>query len=138
MSARGAEGGAHPLFRAGIEHFNAGRYYEAHEDWEDLWRTLEGTDRLFVQALIQASVALHHLLRGNLAGARQLARSTFSKLALIPSSMWGVDCEALGADLAAVLDPVLRSGGPEPPAGAGGLPRIRLRVDSARPGPGDS
>jgi hypothetical protein len=121
---------ADPLFKEGIEHFDAERYYEAHESWEDLWRTLEGQDRLFVQALIQAAVALHHLRRGNLAGARQLARATFSKLALLPPAHWGVDCEAFAADLSQRLDPVLRGkpGGP-----AGGLPPIRLRVDSALP-----
>jgi uncharacterized protein len=121
---------ADPLFREGVEHFDAGRYYEAHESWEDLWRTLQGQDRLFVQALIQASVALHHLERGNLAGARQLARATFSKLALLPATNWGVDCEALAADLSLRLDPVLQ-GRPAQPAG--GLPPIRLRVDSALP-----
>jgi uncharacterized protein len=120
----------HPLFREGAAHFDAGRYYEAHESWEDLWRTLAGDDRLFVQALIQASVALHHLERGNFAGARQLARNTFSKLALLPATKWGVDCEALAADLSLRLDPVLQD---KPGEAAGGLPPIRLRVDSALP-----
>lgn len=119
-----------PLFREGIEHFDAERYYEAHESWEDLWRTLEGQDRLFVQALIQAAVALHHLRRGNLAGARQLARATFSKLAVLPPANWGVDCEALAADLSQRLDPVLQG---KPAGPSGGLPPIRLRVDSALP-----
>lgn len=129
-SAAGESG--RDLFACGIEHFDAGRYYEAHEDWEDLWRTLRGTDRLFVQALIQASVALHHLGRGNDAGARQLARATFSKLALLPGTMWGVDCEALAADLSTRLDPLLRGAPIEARVPPGGLPRIALRVDSAR------
>jgi uncharacterized protein len=124
------DGAADPLFREGIEHFDAQRYYDAHESWEDLWRTLDGQDRLFVQALIQAAVALHHLGRGNLAGARQLARATFSKLSLLPPAYWGLDCEALAADLSLRLDPVLQGRLPAPD---GGLPAIRLRVDSALP-----
>ena len=127
------QGRRHPLFLAGVAHFDAGEYYEAHEAWEDHWRTLDGTDRLFVQALIQASVALHHLRRGNLAGARQLARKTFAKLALLPPVMWGVDCEALAADLAVSLDPLLRNPPHAVMADGGGLPPIRLRVDSALP-----
>ena len=111
-------GDAHPLFREGIEHFDAQRYYEAHESWEDLWRTLDGSDRLFLQALIQASVALHHLGKGNLAGARQLARATLSKLAVLPASVWGLDCEALAADFATRFDPILR-GESAPPTGGG-------------------
>ena len=123
------EGRADPLFRDGVAHFDAGRYYDAHESWEDLWRTLDGTDRLFLQALIQAAVALHHLERGNLAGARQLARAAISKLSLLPGSMWGLDCEALAADFSARFDPLLRGSEGAP----GGLPPIRLRVDSALP-----
>jgi predicted metal-dependent hydrolase len=131
-----SDGGAtHPSFAEGAGHFNAGRYYEAHESWEDLWRTLSGRDRLFLQALIQASVALHHLERGNLAGARQLARSTFSKLAVLPPSMWGVDCDALADELAARLDPLLGPAPPRPEDLPRGLPPIVLRVDSALPGP---
>jgi hypothetical protein len=127
------EGASHPLFKEGIEHFNAGRYYEAHESWEDLWRTLQGNDRLFVQALIQAAVALHHLRRGNMAGARQLGRATFAKLSLLPSARWGLDCEALASDLAARLAPALGQATPDAPPPSVGLPPIRLRVDSALP-----
>ena len=126
-------GAADPLFREGIEHFDAGRYYEAHEVWEDLWRTLDGSDRLFVQALIQAAVALHHLRRENLAGARQLARATISKLAVLPGTVWGLDCDALAADFSARFDPLLRARPGAPIEAPGGLPPIRLRVDSALP-----
>jgi predicted metal-dependent hydrolase len=133
MTSRGPEGPSSALFRSGVAHFNEGRYFEAHEDWEDLWRGLSGEDRLFVQALIQASVALHHLERGNHAGARQLAKAAFAKLSLLPSSKWGVDCESLADALAARLDPLLRQEAGEGSGPARGLPPIRLRVDSALP-----
>ena len=131
MTGRSGDPPSRSLFQDGIGHFNAERYYEAHESWEDLWRTLGGTDRLFVQALIQASVALHHLKRGNLAGARQLARATFAKLSLLPARMWGLDCEALAQDLAARLGPLLLTTLPKADALPPGLPPIALRVDSA-------
>jgi len=68
---------AHPdLFEEGLIFFHSGKYYEAHEVWEDLWRITNGPARTFYQGLIQAAVALHHLERGNSTGARgQLAKS---------------------------------------------------------------
>ncbi len=87
------------LFRRGIEHFDGREYYEAHEVWEELWLTLSGEDKLFVQALIQASVALHHYRRRNNAGAWQLVQATLSKLAVLPPVKWGIDCDALGEGL---------------------------------------
>jgi hypothetical protein len=130
MTVAGTPGPSHPLFRSGVEHFQAGRYYDAHEDWEHLWHTLTGRDRLFVQALIQAAVALHHLSRGNVAGARQLGRATFAKLSLLPDSFWGVDLEALASGLDARLGPLLTGQATE---AVRGLPPMRLRVDSAGP-----
>lgn len=64
------------LFEKGLLFFNSGSYYEAHESWEDLWRITQGPVRVFYQGLIQAAVGLHHLYRGNEAGARgQIAKS---------------------------------------------------------------
>lgn len=64
------------LFDKGLLFFNAGNYYQAHEDWEDLWRVTEGPLRIFYQGLIQAAVGLHHLQRGNETGARgQITKS---------------------------------------------------------------
>ncbi len=44
----------------GVDLFNHGCYWEAHEAWEDLWLPLENEDplRIFTQGLIQASAAL--------------------------------------------------------------------------------
>jgi predicted metal-dependent hydrolase len=58
------------LFEEGVNFFNAGKYYEAHEVWEDAWRLQEGPRRRFYQGLIQAAVGLYHLSRGNATGAR--------------------------------------------------------------------
>src|SRR5438552_2172913 len=39
----------------GINFFNTGRYFQAHESWEDLWRETKGPLRLFYQGLVQAA-----------------------------------------------------------------------------------
>jgi predicted metal-dependent hydrolase len=59
-------------FLVGVDLFNRGEFFEAHEVWEDLWHECAGPDRRFYQALIQAAVAALHWSRGNAAGAKRL------------------------------------------------------------------
>ena len=53
---------------AGIRHFNAGRFFEAHEAWEDHWGKGSPDERNATLGLIKAAVALHHLESRNPAG----------------------------------------------------------------------
>ena len=55
----------HPLFTKGLAEFRSGRFFEAHEEWEALWRHSAGDAKLFLQALIQLAAACVHLERGN-------------------------------------------------------------------------
>ncbi len=64
-----------PRYLAGVELFNRGEFFDAHEVWEDLWHECAGPDRRFYQALIQAAVAAYHWGRGNAAGASRLYAS---------------------------------------------------------------
>ena len=97
------------LLAEGINFFNAGRYFEAHEAWEDLWRVTRGPLRLFYQGLVQAAVGLHHLSHGNLSGGRaQLTKST-AKLAQYPAGAAGIDLEKLRGDLRQVLQNMVES-----------------------------
>jgi predicted metal-dependent hydrolase len=92
------------LFGDGIIFFNAGQYFEAHEVWEDLWRPSRGPLRLFYQGLVQAAVAMHHLRRGNLNGARAQLGKSLSKLEQYPDRFCRIDNAKLIADLRCVLD----------------------------------
>lgn len=47
------------LFREGLDLFNRGAFYEAHEVWEDVWRSTTPEPRDLFQGLIQAAAALH-------------------------------------------------------------------------------
>jgi predicted metal-dependent hydrolase len=62
-------------YEQGIELFNRGDFFEAHEVWEELWLACPAAERRFFQALIQAAVALHHFGRGNYTGASRLFHS---------------------------------------------------------------
>jgi predicted metal-dependent hydrolase len=57
------------LLEEGIVLFNSGKYYEAHEVWEDLWRLTSGPLKTCYQGMIQAAVGMHHLSNLNETGA---------------------------------------------------------------------
>src|SRR5438874_11132912 len=92
------------LLAEGINFFNAGRYFEAHEAWEDLWRQTAGPLRLFYQGLVQAAVGLHHLDRGNPNGATAQLQKSLSKLEQYPDKFCQIDNRKLIHDLNIILD----------------------------------
>ncbi|MBI3006019.1 MAG: DUF309 domain-containing protein [Ignavibacteriales bacterium] len=82
-------------FYQGIEEFNAGRYFEAHEVLEDLWHEYRETDRTFIQGLIQISAGFYHFQCANWKGAKsQLSKGT-KKLAAFRPQHLDLDVEKL-------------------------------------------
>ena len=67
------------LFQRGLDEYDKGEYFEAHEAWEDLWSDYNFPDRKFVQGLIQLSVSFVHLGNGNLTGAKNLLKKCQQK-----------------------------------------------------------
>jgi predicted metal-dependent hydrolase len=98
------------LLEAGINFFNAGRYFEAHEAWEDLWRESGGPLRLFYQGLVQAAVGMHHLSKGNVNGARAQLGKSLEKLRQYPGAFCQLDNSRLVADLQVVLQDLKPAG----------------------------
>ena len=49
------------LVREGTELFHAGRYFTAHEAWEEIWRSTTPEPRDLFQGLVQLAAAFHHL-----------------------------------------------------------------------------
>ena len=91
-------------FQAGINFFNGGRYFEAHEAWEAMWRVTRGPLRLFYQGLVQAAVGLHHLERGNVNGAQAQLQKAISKLEQYPTRFCQLNNDRFVADLRKVLE----------------------------------
>jgi predicted metal-dependent hydrolase len=111
------------LLQDGIFFFNAGRYFEAHEAWEDLWRPTRGPLRLYYQGLVQAAVGLHHLRRENLNGARAQIAKAISKLEQYPERFCQIDNAKLVEDLRRALDA----------AGSGQIcPKMQISSGAAR------
>jgi len=91
------------LLEEGIIFFNQGRYYEAHEVWEDLWRETRGPLKGFYQGLIHAAVGLHHLKKDNLAGAASQIQKSIRRLTGYSGSDQPVDSFTLVRQLSEVL-----------------------------------
>src|SRR5947209_15646769 len=80
-----------PRYLAGIQRFNDGDFFEAHEHWEDLWSEEHGDTRRFYQGLIQAAVGLCHFCNGNLRGAVKLYRSSRDYMSKYGPAYLGLD-----------------------------------------------
>ena len=99
----------HPLYLAGIEHFNVCDFFEAHETWEELWADYQGPARKFYQGLIQVAVALHHFGNGNIRGAKKLYLSSSAYLQPYRPHYQGLDLEKLLAEFQTCFAEILAS-----------------------------
>jgi len=88
-----------------VAHFNAGRYFGAHEAWETAWRLERGgPDEEFFEGLSQIGAGYTHYLRGNAHGARALLARGLPRIEAYGDHHRGVDVAALLAAGRAHLD----------------------------------
>jgi hypothetical protein len=75
------------LFLYGIDLFNHGYWWEAHAEWESLWRTCDrgASEEVFLRGLIQLSAACLKRSLGKERGARRLAEAAVAKLRRVPA-----------------------------------------------------
>ena len=91
------------LLEQGIILFNSGKFYEAHEIWEDLWRLTEGPLKICYQGLIQAAVGMHHLSNLNEAGAASQFQKSIRNLEAGGAAAIDLDIEGLVQQLHGIL-----------------------------------
>jgi predicted metal-dependent hydrolase len=72
------------LFRKGLEAFNSGHFYDAHEHWEEVWLETPNPERMFLQGLIQIAAAFHHYSRENRLGTQNLLQAGLAKIEPFP------------------------------------------------------
>jgi len=84
-------------FQRGLEQFNRGQYFEAHETWEEIWLAAQEPERTFLQGIIQVAAAFHHFTRGNRAGAQSLLEAGLNKLDRFPATHRGIQLDELRA-----------------------------------------
>jgi len=109
--------------RAAIRQFNAGDYFTCHETLEDLWGAEEGAVRQLYQGILQVSVGMHHLRRGNQRGALALLSRGTGLLRAFPTVCQGLDLTAF----------ILETEQLRIQLEIAGLERTRTHLDQQRP-----
>ena len=110
----------------GIDHFNAGRYFDAHEVWEEIWLRSSGDTKLFYQMLIQASVGLYHYERGNARGARGMHSNVVDKLQRLPSFLMSLDLDDFSCQFRSFFAELIENNDEAAPPADRPRPQVRL------------
>lgn len=109
------------MLHRGVELYRAGRYFDCHEVWEEVWRSTTPEPKDLIQGLIQVAVGVYHFERGKPEVALRVLAKGRRRVELYPSP-------SLGLDLDLLLDGVRRwelalgDGATEP----GSPPNLRL------------
>jgi uncharacterized protein len=98
------------LGRIGVELFNAGDYFEAHEELEHAWNEDQGSGRDFYRGVLQVAVAYLQIERGNYAGAVKMFLRARQWLDPLPEHCRGIDIAQLRRDAEAVYQELLALG----------------------------
>ena len=88
----------------GIALFNQGRFFDAHEVLEEVWRAAPKEEKKIWQGLVQVAVALHHYSTGNRVGMRSVLVRAMNNLDGHPRDFHGVHIARLLKLLAQWLD----------------------------------
>lgn len=99
------------LVHKGIQEFNRGNYYEAHEDLEHAWMEEPQVVRNLYQGILQVGVAYYQIQRSNYWGAIKMFLRGFQWLEAMPDTCHGIDVAKLRQDAKHVWQ-VLESLGP--------------------------
>lgn len=116
-------------FEEGLAHFNAKKFFEAHEFWEEIWLVETEPEKTFLQGLIQITAAFHHRQRGNPEGVELLLASGIVKLLRFPADHHGL---AIG-ELRENAKRWARATGEGDDLGESALPKLKQAQTSAAP-----
>ena len=87
----------------GIQHFNQGDYYEAHEWFEDAWRETPDPSREFYRALLHISGGFYRLTQGKPTAAKKFFSHAEKWLSEFPDDHQGFDLQQLRRNLGKII-----------------------------------
>ena len=92
----------HPDLARGVDLFNRAQFFDAHEELEDVWRSVprDCPSRRHIQGMVQLAVAFHHESTGNRTGARSVLARALRNLDGADESFPELDLARLRVELA--------------------------------------
>lgn len=87
------------LAREGIERFNRGDFYPAHDALEEAWMVDQGVGRDLYRGILQVGIAYYQIKKDNYRGAVKMLLRVRQWLTPLPEVCRGVDVAALRADV---------------------------------------
>ena len=93
----------------GLELIRVGRYFDAHEELEDEWRSAPSEERDFLQGLVHVAVAWLHAERENRPGCERQLEKAARRLGPYAPEHRGVDVARVLDDVAAARSLVARN-----------------------------
>ena len=103
-------GDIHPAAIKGMELFNAGEYWLAHEHLETAWKEESGAVRELYRAVLQVAVVYLHITRVNYKGAVKVYGRVQKWITPWPRVCRGIEIGRLRQDLEVVIAEVRRLG----------------------------
>jgi predicted metal-dependent hydrolase len=104
------DGTVHPAAIKGMQLFNQGEYWLAHEALEAAWKEESGAVRELYRAILQAGVVYLHIERDNYNGAVKTYRKVQKWIQPWPDVCRGIEIGRLRHDLDTVIAEVKRLG----------------------------
>ena len=98
------------LARQGIEEFNAGHFYDAHDYLEEAWVEDQGAGRNLYRGILQVGIAYYQIERGNYRGAVKMLLRVRQWLNPLPAVCRGVDVARLRQDVESVHSALVERG----------------------------
>ncbi len=100
----------HPKAIEGIQLFNAGNFFEAHEELETAWKEEPGSVRDLYRGILQVAVTYLHITRGNYDGAVKVYGRSQKWTRDWADVCRGINVRKFREDAEAVMREVLRLG----------------------------
>ena len=104
------EGAIHPAAVKGMQLFNTGEYWLAHEHLEEAWNEESSAVRELYRAVLQVAVVYLHITRDNYRGAVKVYGRVQKWITPWPEVCRGIEIGQLRQDLEAVIAEVKRLG----------------------------
>ncbi|MBN8580069.1 MAG: DUF309 domain-containing protein [Anaerolineae bacterium] len=100
----------HPKAIEGLEFFNEGKYFDAHEELETAWKEETGAVRDLYRGILQIAVTYLHITRGNYDGAVKVYGRSLKWTQGWNAVCRGINVQQLRVDAEHVMQEVQRLG----------------------------